>query len=170
MTISHAVPLEEEGILTLLRRWIFTIACAVAIAVALLDWYMVVGQDFAQAACGLMGAVACGSYWHDQERHSPVHRSGRRTVSTLATIVVSALGMALGIGFANTATQGRDDHELNLVNYGRLADTLAAKPYANRLIAPARGDGVITNGEYDRFRAELVALDDTLAKRRALGN
>jgi hypothetical protein len=169
MTISHAVPLEEEGILTLLRRWIFTIAVAVAITVAFLDSFMIVGPDFAQAVCGLMGAIACGSLWHAQERHSPAYRSGRRTVSTVITIVVSALGMALGIGFANTATLGRDDHELSLANYRRLADTLVAKPYANRLIAPAREDGVITNGEYDRFRAELSAIDGTLAKRRALG-
>lgn len=171
MTITETIKAPAaRDYTTIVPYAIFMAALLLGMATGMLDSYMFVDPATARDACGLFGAIALGSAAYMIERRAGAGTRRLTPVGFVFTVAMSAFGMALGIGFANAATMERDDHEIRADEYRDLADMLAGKPYAARLIASARVDGIVTNGEYTRFRSDLIAIDDAKARARVLGN
>ena len=57
----------------------------------------------------------------------------------------------------------RADHEIAQERYDQIASTLRSRPELSPLLTAARADGVITNGERDRFHEDVAAFDRSKA-------
>jgi len=78
------------------------------------------------------------------------------------------VGLAAGMAFmavytfSQLGSESRADHQISETRYSALATIVRTRPDAADLLAPARADGVVTNGEYDQFVADLARSDRRL--------
>lgn len=95
--------------------------------------------------------------------------SSQSTRAFVALYVIVA-GCIVAYWGSQYVASTRSEVAVDQAAYRRIAETLAIDPSAIRLIASARVDGVVTNGEYARFRSDVAALEDAKARARVLGN
>jgi len=81
---------------------------------------------------------------------------------------IADVGLAAGMAFmamltaAQLGSDSRSDHQISETRYSAIATIVRTRPDAEGLLAAARADGVVTNGEYDQFVADLGRSDRRL--------